>query len=172
MLKTLITCFHKCIDCHEHHTYTRTQCTSHSVWYRYVLINLIMWNWHSKPKYVFISMHIFRGSNLYYIELWSCLIDISLDHISLCLRLMYFQQVISMLSRRLKGKWSLRQRQRLPLRNSSFAVAPRFSLSFGGELKAKGLRLWYNLHSFIYDQRGSDSRLEGGWIGRNWNLRK
>jgi len=28
----------------------------------------------SRPKYVFLSRHIFRGSNLYYIELWSCLI--------------------------------------------------------------------------------------------------
>jgi hypothetical protein len=54
----------------------------------------------------------------------------------------------------LKGNWSLRRRQRLPLRNSSFAVAPCNSPSFWGEFKAKGLRLWYNLHSFIYDQRG------------------
>jgi hypothetical protein len=52
----------------------------------------------------------------------------------------------------LKGNWSLRQRQRLPLRNSSFAVAPSHSPSLGE--KAKGLRLWYNLNSFIYDQRG------------------
>jgi hypothetical protein len=52
----------------------------------------------------------------------------------------------------LKGKWSLRRRQRLPLRNSSFAVTPSHSPSLGE--KAKGLRLWYNLNSFIYDQRG------------------
>jgi hypothetical protein len=57
----------------------------------------------------------------------------------------------------LKGNWSLRRRQRLPLRNSSFAVAPRISPSFGGEFKTKGLHLWYNLHSFIYDQRGESS---------------
>jgi hypothetical protein len=25
---------------------------------------------------------------------------------------------------------------------------------FGGELKAKGLHLWYNLNSFVYNQRG------------------
>jgi hypothetical protein len=105
-----MTCFHKCINCHEHHTYIMTHCTSHSLWYRYVLINLIMCIWHSRPKYVFLSMHIFRGSNLCYKELWLSLIDISFDHISLCLRLMCFQ-VISMLSRRLKGKWSLRRRQ-------------------------------------------------------------
>jgi hypothetical protein len=54
----------------------------------------------------------------------------------------------------LKGNWSLRRRQRLPLRNSSFAATPRFSPSLGGEFKAKGLHLWYNLNSFIYDQRG------------------
>jgi hypothetical protein len=51
----------------------------------------------------------------------------------------------------LKGNWSLRQRQRFPLRNSSFAVAPCHSPSLGE--RAKGLRLWYNLNSFIYDQR-------------------
>jgi hypothetical protein len=71
MLKMFATCFHKCINCHEHHTYYTTKCTSHSVWYRHVLINLIMCNWHFRPKYVFfLSMHIFRGSNLCCIELW------------------------------------------------------------------------------------------------------
>jgi hypothetical protein len=44
----------------------------------------------------------------------------------------------------LKGNWSLRRRQRLPLRKSSFAVTPRFSPSFGGEFKAKGPCLWRN----------------------------
>jgi hypothetical protein len=52
----------------------------------------------------------------------------------------------------LKGNWSLWRRQRLPLRNSSFVVTPCHSPSLGE--KAKGLRLWYNLNSFIYDQRG------------------
>jgi hypothetical protein len=52
----------------------------------------------------------------------------------------------------LKGNWSLRRRQRLPLRNSSFAVTPSHSPSLGE--RAKGLRLWYNINSFIYDQRG------------------
>ena len=85
MLKMFATCFQKCINCLEHHTYTMTQCTSLSLWYRLVLINLIMCTWHLRPKYVFLSRHIFRGRNLYYIELWSCLIDISLDHISFIL---------------------------------------------------------------------------------------
>jgi hypothetical protein len=56
----------------------------------------------------------------------------------------------------LKGNWSLRRRQRLPLRNSSFAVAPGNSPSLGErepESKAKGLRLWYNLHSYFTYQR-------------------
>jgi hypothetical protein len=57
----------------------------------------------------------------------------------------------------LKGNWSLRRKQRLPLRNSSFADAPSHS-PFLGEKKhvhqGKGLHLWYNLNSFIYDQRG------------------
>jgi hypothetical protein len=42
--------------------------------------------------------------------------------------------------------------KRLPLRNSTFAVATYHSPSLGE--KAKGLRLWYNLNSFVYDQRG------------------
>jgi hypothetical protein len=78
----------------------------------------------------------------------------------------YLNQVIGIL----KGNWSLRRRQRLPLRNSYFATTPSNSLFFeeemsikekdfilGGESKssnAKGPRLWYNLNSFTYDQRG------------------
>jgi hypothetical protein len=42
--------------------------------------------------------------------------------------------------------------KRLPLRNSTFAVATYHSPSLGE--KAKGLRLWYNLNSLVYDQRG------------------
>jgi hypothetical protein len=61
LLKIFITCFHKCIVCREHHTYILTQCTSHYLWYRYVLINLSMCIWHLRPKYVFLSRHIFRG---------------------------------------------------------------------------------------------------------------
>jgi hypothetical protein len=91
MLKMFITCFHKCVNCHEHHTYTMTQCTSHSLWYRYVLINLTMCTWHLRPKYVFLSMHIFRGRNLYCIELWSCLIWSILWSCLLYLWLMCFQ---------------------------------------------------------------------------------
>jgi hypothetical protein len=52
----------------------------------------------------------------------------------------------------LKGNWSLRRRQRLPLRNSSFVVTSCHSPSLGEN--AKGLHPWYNLNSFIYDQRG------------------
>jgi hypothetical protein len=68
----------------------------------------------------------------------------------------------------LKGNWSLRRRQRLPLRNSSFAATPRLSPSLGREFKAKGLRskgrkhehqakglhLWYKLHSFVLTKEG------------------
>ena len=42
-----------------------------------------------------------------------------------------------MLSRRLKGKWSLRRKQRLPLRISYFAITPSNSLFFGGEMSIK-----------------------------------
>ena len=65
---------------------------------------------------------------------------------------MSFKNISNQVIGVLKGNWSLRQRQRLPLRNSSFAIAPCHSPSLGE--KAKGLRLWYNLNSFIYDQRG------------------
>jgi hypothetical protein len=37
----------------------------------------------------------------------------------------------------LKGNWSLRRRQRLPLRNSYFATTPSNSLLFGGEMSIK-----------------------------------
>jgi hypothetical protein len=112
MLEIFITCFHKCINCHEHHTYTMTQCTSHSIWYRYVLTNLIMCNWYLRSKYVFLSMHIFRGSNLRYIELWSCLIwyifwsylFMSMTNVS--------SSVFLCLVIELKGKWSIWQRRR------------------------------------------------------------
>jgi hypothetical protein len=133
-----ITCFHKCINCHERHTYTMTQCTSHSVWYRYVLINLIMCNWCLRPKYVFLSMHIFRGSNLCYIELCLCLIDISFDHISFMSMTNVFSSVFSCLVRELKGKWSIRQRRcfhSTPLVLSTLCRYSAISLP------------WYNLHS-------------------------
>jgi hypothetical protein len=64
----------------------------------------------------------------------------------------FFKSISNQVIGVLKGNWSLQRRQRLPLRNSSFAVAPSPSPSLGE--KAKGLRLWYNLNSFIYDQRG------------------
>jgi hypothetical protein len=64
----------------------------------------------------------------------------------------FFKSISNQVISILKGNWSLRRRQRLPLRNSSFAVAPCHSPSLGE--KAKGLHLWYNIHSFIYDQRG------------------
>jgi hypothetical protein len=63
----------------------------------------------------------------------------------------FFKSISNQVIGVLKGNWSLRRRQRLPLRNSSFAVAPGHSPSLGE--RAKGLRLWYNLNSFIYDQR-------------------
>jgi hypothetical protein len=114
MLKMFLICFHKCINCHEHHTYTMTQCTSHSVWYRYVVINLIMCNWHLRPKYVSLSMHIFRWSNLYYIELWSCLIYILWS----CLFYVYdscVSKCIIMLSHRIEREMEYLAKKTLPL---------------------------------------------------------
>jgi hypothetical protein len=133
-----ITCFHKCINCHERHTYTMTQCTSHYVWYSYVLINLIMYNWHLRPKYVFLSMHIFRGSNLCCIELWLCLIDISFDHISFMSMTNVFSSVFSCLVIELKGKWSIRQRRRFHSTPLVLSTLCRYSAISPH---------WYNLHS-------------------------
>jgi hypothetical protein len=102
-----ITCFHKCIVCHEHHTYIMTHYTSHFLWYRYVLINLIMCTWHLRPKYVFLSRHIFRGSNLYY-------------------KTNMFPWVSRVLSLRLKGKWSIRQRHRFHSTPSVLSILCRY----------------------------------------------
>jgi hypothetical protein len=65
---------------------------------------------------------------------------------------MSFKSISNQVIGVLKGNWSLRRRQRLPLRNSSFAIALGHSPSL--RERTKGLRLWYNLNSFIYDQRG------------------
>jgi hypothetical protein len=119
-----------------------TQCTSHSVWYRYVLITLIMCNWHLRPKYVFLSMHIFRGNNLYYIELWLCLTDISFDHMSMTNVL---SSVFSCLVIELKGKWSIWQRRRFHSTPLVLSTLCRYSAS---------PPIWYNLHSYIVCQRG------------------
>jgi hypothetical protein len=82
----------------------------------------------------------------------------------------FFKSISNQVIGVLKGNWSLRRKQRLPLRNSYFTVTPSISPSLGGEFKSKrtlslgekvraqskrtGLRLWHNLNSFIYDQRG------------------
>jgi hypothetical protein len=130
MLEMFITCFHKCIYCHERHTYTMTQCTSHSVWYSYGLINLIICKWHLRPKYVFLTMHIFRGSNLCYIELWLCSIDISFDHISFISMTNVFSSEFPCLVIELKGKWSIRQRQRFHSTPSVLFTLCRYSALF------------------------------------------
>jgi hypothetical protein len=61
-------------------------------------------------------------------------------------------QVISMLSRRLKGKWSLRRRQ-------GFHSTP--SVLFTLRRHSAPLSLWYNLHSYLLvpmgEKKGSQS---------------
>jgi hypothetical protein len=143
MFQLFTTCFRKCINCHEHHTYTMTQCTSQSVWYRYVLINLIMCNWHLRPKYVFLSMHILRRSNLCYIELWSCLIWYILLIISLlyAMTTVFFKWISNQVIGTLKGNWSLRRRQSF---HSTLSV-----LSTLRHHSTISLHLWYNLHSYV-----------------------
>ena len=129
------------------------------LWYRYALINLIMCNWHLRPKYVFLSRHIFRGSNLYYIELfklnWHILLIMSLSFGTfayflslLCAKAKtnMFSWASHVLSLRLKGKWSIRQRHRF---HSTPLVLSNLCRYFASPL------IWYNLHSHIIYQRGS-----------------
>ena len=109
-----------------------------------------MCNWHLRPKYVFLSMHIFRGSNLCYIKLWLCLIDISYDHISFMSMTNVFSSILSYLVIELKGKWSIRHRRR-------FHSTLSYYLLFAGI--PPSLHFWYNLHSYIVCQRGSKKGL-------------
>jgi hypothetical protein len=144
-------CFHKCIVCHEHHTFIMTHCTSQFLWYRYVLINLIMYSWHLRPKFVFLSRHIFRGSNLYYIELFAlnwhillpCLFPLVHLHISYlsCAKAKtnIFPWVSCVLSLILKGKWSIRQKHRFHSTPSVLSILCRYSAISQN---------WYNLHSY------------------------
>jgi hypothetical protein len=67
---------------------------------------------------------------------------------------MCFQVYYKPSHRYIERKLESSAKTKLPLRNSSFAVAPRHSPSLGE--RAKGLRLWYNLHLFIYDQSGRE----------------
>jgi hypothetical protein len=142
------TCFHKCIVCHEHHTFIMTHCTSQFLWYRCVLINLIMSTWHLRPKFVFLSRHIFRGSNLYYIELFKihwCLFPLVHLHISYlsCAKAKtnMFPWVSCVLSLRLKGKWSIRQRHRFHSTPSVLSILCRYSAISQN---------WYNLYSYSF----------------------
>jgi hypothetical protein len=54
-------------------------------------------------------------------------------YLSYAMTTVFFKSISNQVIGVLKGNWSLRRRQRLPLRNSSFAVAPSHSPSFGGE---------------------------------------
>src|SRR6187455_1665901 len=49
----------------------------------------------------------------------------------------FFKSISNQVIGILKGNWSLRRRQRLPLRNSCFAITPSNSLVFGGEMSIK-----------------------------------
>jgi hypothetical protein len=68
------------------------------------------------------------------------------DHVSFIYAMtnVFFKYISNQVIGILKGNWSPRRRQRLPLHSTTH---PSPSLHFT-------LRLWYNLHSFIYDQRG------------------
>jgi hypothetical protein len=94
-------------------------------------------------------MHIFRGSNLCYIKLWLCLIDISYDHISFMSMTNVFSSRLSYLVIDLKGKWSIWQRRRFHSTPSVLSTLCRYSAISP---------FWYNLHSYIVCQRGRESK--------------
>jgi hypothetical protein len=60
----------------------------------------------------------------------------------------------------LKGNWSLRQRQRLPLRNSSFAITPSRSLSYGERAKQKD-SYFGKIFTLLFMTKGGESNLKG-----------
>jgi hypothetical protein len=60
----------------------------------------------------------------------------------------------------LKGNWSLRRRQRLPLRNSPFAVAPRISPSFWESSKQKDFDFGI-IFTHLLMTKGGESNKEG-----------
>ena len=105
-----------------------------------------MCNWHLRPKYMFLSMHIFRGSNLCYIELWSCLIWYILLIMSLLymLWLMCFQVYFKSSHRYIERELESSAKTRLPLHSTTH---PSPSLRFS-------LHLWYNLHSYVLFAKG------------------
>jgi hypothetical protein len=135
-----------------------------------------MCTWHSTPKSIFLSRHIFRGSNLYYIELftlnWHILLAMSLSFGTFAFSYLSFAKaktnmfpwVSCVLSLRLKGKWSIRQRHRFHSTPLVLSILCRysaisqnwynFSLVFtctnGGESK-KGL---YRLHFWRFMPKG------------------
>jgi hypothetical protein len=84
--------FLKCIFRHEHHDYQLWHIGLHRCYGIDIssLIDLIMCNWHLRPKYVFLSMHIFRGEQSILRTLKS-LNNISPDHVCL------FQLVLSII---------------------------------------------------------------------------
>jgi hypothetical protein len=94
-------------------------------------------------------MHIFRGSNLCYIKLWLCLIDISYDHISFMSMTNVFSSTLSYVVIELKGKWSIWQRRRFHSTPSVLSTLCRYSAISP---------FWYNLHSYIVYQRGRESK--------------
>jgi hypothetical protein len=121
----------------------------HSLWYRFVLINLIRCNWHLRPKYVFLSMHIFRGSNLCYIELWLCLIWYIFWSYLFMSMTNVFSSVFSCLVIKLKGKWSIRQRRCFHSTPSVLSTLCRYPAISPH---------WYNLHSYLFDYQWGESK--------------
>jgi hypothetical protein len=67
----------------------------------------------------------------------------------------FFKSISNQVIGVLKGNWSLRRRQRLPLRNSPFAVTRSHSPSLGE--RAKGLRLFGTILTHLFMTKGEES---------------
>jgi hypothetical protein len=68
----------------------------------------------------------------------------------------FFKSISNQVIGVLKGNWSLRRRQRLPLRNSSFVVAPRISHFFGESSKQKDF-VFGTIFTHLFMTKGEES---------------
>jgi hypothetical protein len=106
-------------------------------------------------------MHIFRGRNLYHIDLFKLnrhillIMSLSFGTFAYFLSLFCAKAKTNMflwashvLSLRLKGKWSIRQRHRFHSTPLVLSTPCRYSASS---------QIWYNLHSYIICQRGREN---------------
>jgi hypothetical protein len=68
----------------------------------------------------------------------------------------FFKSISNQVIDVLKGNWSLRRRQRLPLRNSSFAIAKHISPSFWENSKQKDF-VFGTIFTHLFMTKGEES---------------